>query len=282
MRLLEHVTIHEFGHQYFYGLIATNEAKWPFLDEGINEYATEEALADWVGSGSIVDVAGLGIDITAIAAVVSNRAASNEPVAQPAYDFTTGDDYGTLVYFRTAAVFDTLRRVYGDAAVARALGQYARAQRFRHPGPDALLHAFSDVLGADVAATLRTALFDKGWVDYVAMAMDDHVDAGVHDGWALVLRRGTLAFPVDVELRYADGSSERRVWDGSGESMRFAYAGAASALRSVVVDPDRRVTLDQNYTNDAMTATDAPKGGAPNVLERATYFADLLVQAVGP
>jgi hypothetical protein len=282
VRLLEHVTIHEFGHQYFYGLIASNEEKWPFLDEGINEYATEEALADWVGSGSIVDVAGLHIDITAIAAVVSNRAASNEPVAQPAYDFTTGDDYGTLVYFRTAAVFDTLRRVYGDAAVARALGTYARAQRFRHPGPDALLHAFSDVLGADVAATLRTALFDKGWVDYVAMAMDDHVDGGVHDGWALVLRRGTLSFPVDVELRYADGSSERRVWDGSGDSMRFAYAGAASALRSVVVDPDRRVTLDQNYTNDAMTATDAPKAGAPNALERATYFADLLVQAVGP
>jgi hypothetical protein len=282
VRLLEHVTIHEFGHQYFYGLVATNEVKWPFLDEGVNEYATEESLADWVGSGSIFDVGGLGIDVTAIAAVTSNRAASNEPVAQPAFDFTTGEDYGTLVYFRTAAIFDTVRRVYGDAAVARALGRYARSQRFRHPEPDDLFRAFSEVLGAPVAATMRTALFDKGWVDYVAMAMDDHVDGALHDGWALVLRRGTLSFPVDVELRYADGSVERRFWDGTGDSIRFAYAGAASGLRSVVVDPDRRVTIDQNYTNDAVTAADALKPGAPRVLERAAYLVDLLVQAVGP
>ena len=43
-RLLEAVTIHELGHQWFYGLVATNEHAHPFLDEGLNSYAEVDAM----------------------------------------------------------------------------------------------------------------------------------------------------------------------------------------------------------------------------------------------
>ena len=45
--LPELVTIHEFGHQYFYGLLASHETHWPFLDEGLNSYAEAESMAAW-------------------------------------------------------------------------------------------------------------------------------------------------------------------------------------------------------------------------------------------
>ena len=48
----ELVTVHEFGHQYFYGLIATDEHRWPFLDEGVNSYAEQDTLRAWRGPGS--------------------------------------------------------------------------------------------------------------------------------------------------------------------------------------------------------------------------------------
>src|SRR5207249_7906402 len=44
VRFAENVTIHELGHQWFYGLVATNEHEWPFLDEGVNSYAEAESL----------------------------------------------------------------------------------------------------------------------------------------------------------------------------------------------------------------------------------------------
>jgi len=299
----EIVTMHELGHQWFYGLVGTNELAWPFLDEGINQFAEQESMARWRGEGSFLQMAGLVVSDTTFDAVGSNMSVHNEPVAQPANAFTSGGDYGNLVYARTAAVLESVRRVYGDAAFARALGRYARRYRFQHPGPPELLAIFEEVLGERVAATLRTALFEKGWVDYVvdgAWAQEAKRAAGVFDGpdgkrdkvepgaregggyddSVLVRRRGTLSFPVDVELVMADGTRRREHWDGEGESRRFVWHDKV-ALRAVVVDPDDRVVVDQNLANNR-AAVDGNGGGAPRTLERATYWMQLALQAVSP
>ncbi len=268
----EIVTVHELGHQWFYGLVATNEAAWPFLDEGINQFAETDAMARWKGAGSAASLLGLQVGDDAIQAVAGNKAAQDEPVAQPASAFSTGANYGRLVYSRTAAVLDTLQGVYGDAAVAGALGHYARRFRFQHPGPEELLGVFAETMGPPIAATLRTALFDKGWVDY---AVDD-----VREGSVLVRRRGTLSFPVDVELASEDGSTRRERWDGMGESKVIAWSGTGK-LRSAIVDPDRRVTIDANLENNFGQAPDHGSG-APRTLERVVYWMQLAMQAVSP
>ncbi len=267
----EIVTVHELGHQWFYGLVATNEAAWPFLDEGVNQFAETDAMARWKGAGSAADLWGLKVSDGAIQAVASNRAVQDEPVAQPAAAFSSGANYGRLVYSRTAAILGTLARVYGDDAVLAALGEYARRYRFQHPGPDQFLGVFSETMGPDVAATLRAALFDKGWVDY---AVDEIREHGV-----LVRRRGTLSFPVDVELTFEDGSTRRERWDGRGESKVIA-ASSASAIRAAVIDPDHRVTIDANLENNA-SASDGGHG-APRTMERVPYWMQLAVQLVSP
>jgi len=298
--LPEIVTVHELGHQWFYGLVATNEAAWPVLDEGLNQFAEVDAMARWRGEGSAADVLGLRVSDAAIQAVSSNGAVHDEPVAQPAAAFSSGANYGRLVYSRTAAVLETLARVYGDDAVTGALGLYARRFRFEHPGPDQLIGVFAEVLGDRVAATLRAALFDRGWVDYVvesATSRRGTAAAGVFDesgkretrpsrdetGWegsVLVARRGTLELPVDIELSFEDGSARRERWDGEGSSTRIAWHGA-SALRGAVVDPDDRVMIDMNLENNH-AGVEGRGGGAPLTLERATYWAQLALQAVSP
>ena len=42
-------TVHEFGHQYFQGLFASNENAQPWLDEGMNTYSNVMTLYDWWG-----------------------------------------------------------------------------------------------------------------------------------------------------------------------------------------------------------------------------------------
>ncbi len=268
----EIVTVHELGHQWFYGVVATNEAAWPFLDEGINQFAETDAMRKWRGPGSAADVWGLQIGDGAIQAVSSNKAVQDEPVAQSASAFSSGANYGRLVYSRTAAVLDTLERVYGDDAVAAALGEYTRRFRFQHPGPEQLLGVFEEKMGPHVAAMLRAALFEKGWVDY---AVDELRDSSV-----VVRRRGTLSFPVDVDLAFEDGSTRRERWDGLGDSKVIASSGS-SALRSVVVDPDGRVTIDANLENNFAAASGGGQG-APRTLERGLYWMQLAAQAVSP
>jgi len=298
----EIVTIHELGHQWFYGMVATDELSWPLLDEGINQFAEIDAMAKWRGEGSAVDFAGLRASDAAVQAVGGNMAVDDEPVAQSASAFSNGSSYARLVYARTASVVETLARVYGDASVARALGAYARRYRFQHPEPERLLEAFRDAMGPRVASTLRTALFDKGWVDYavdgvgtqeaqrLAGVFDrdgkrEKVDPGASaeggwDSFVLVRRRGTLSFPVDVELTFADGSTRREHWDGEGEWQRWAWHGA-SALRSAVVDPDDRVLVDMNLGNNVGAVSSAGRW-APRTFERATYWMQLALQAVSP
>jgi hypothetical protein len=293
----EIVTVHELGHQWFYGMVATNEAAWPFLDEGLNQYAEADAMAAWKGPGSAASLFGLRVSDAALQAVASQRGVHDEPVAQPASAFSTGAKYGQLVYARTAAIFETLARVYG---VAPALGEYARRFRFAHPGPEDLLGVVAEKLGADVAATLRTALFDKGWVDYAVDGVwsrraespaglfdrDGHretqtaTDQGHYEGGAIVRRRGTLSFPVDVELVLDDGSTRRVHWNGEEAETRIPWVGPVG-LRAVRVDPDDRVVIDANLENNAAQIS-APSGPAPGVLERLALVAQAALQWAGP
>ncbi len=58
---LESTAIHEFGHQYFYGLLASNEFEEAWLDEGMTSYLESRIMDDAYGSGSELSVAGLEI-----------------------------------------------------------------------------------------------------------------------------------------------------------------------------------------------------------------------------
>ncbi|MDB4941131.1 MAG: Aminopeptidase [Labilithrix sp.] len=303
IRINEITAIHELGHQWFYGLLASHETKWPFLDEGLNSYAEADALATWRGPGNAADVFGLSIGDAEAQSERARHAALDDRIAQPAAGFASGSIYGNLVYSRTLALLETMRRVYGADKMERAIGTYARRYRFRHPVPQDLLDTLREVLGEEPAEVARAALFDKGWVDFAVLGMSSHVTraaAGIFDvagkretvpgdretagsftGWALVSRRGNLKIPVEIELVSEDGSRRRVPWDSATDTIRVPYAGS-SPLRAAVVDPDQRVLLDQDRTNDFMTASGHAGGGAPRMLERATYWTELLGHVVGP
>lgn len=296
----EIVTVHELGHQWFYGLVATNEAAWPFLDEGINQFAETDAMGRWRGDGSALDWMGLRISDAVLQAIDAEPAVHDEPVAQAAASFSTGVNYGRLVYARTAAVLETFARTYGRDAVARALGSYARRYRFEHPGPNELLGVFAEILGKGPAATLRGALFDEGWVDYVVdgvWSRRGQEPAGVFDrngkretlgrrntdtweGGVLLRRRGTMAFPVDIELRDSSGSTQREHWDGQGEWIQIPWHGSVP-LAGAVADPDTRVLVDANLENNRV-ARPGYQQFALLTLERITYWVQLAVLAVSP
>ncbi len=299
---IELVTIHEFGHQYFYGLLASNEVDWPFLDEGMNSYAEQDSMRAWRGEGSFLDYPGLRVSDSALHMAGGNELATKSRVAQPAYTFATGAEYGRLVYSRTAEIFETLRRVYGPELLDRALGRYARRARFRHPVPEDLLGAIAEVLGVDAEENTRAALFDKATVDYEVMSLASHARAspagifddsgkretrtrgtgdGKFEGWALVTRSGDLKFPVDVEMTAEDGTVTRVTWSGKEESVRLPYSGN-SALAYAVVDPDHKVLLDTDTTNNSARSDSAPAGSTNRTLERTTFWGEIITGMLAP
>ncbi len=270
------LTLHELGHQYFYGLVATNEERWPFLDEGMTSYAAYEALDQGWGQASLWAIGWSTGGTDGLLRYLGLPAGHDDIIAQPADSFVSWRSYGLLVYARTALVMRTLDRAYEPGAAKRALGRYARRYRFDHPGPSQLLGAVRDTVGDDAARELGTALFDRGWVDY---AMTDARCDDARKCSIVVTRRGNLTFPVDIDVTASNGTVHRIHWDGRGRQVALPVADVQD-ISSVVIDPERRILLDEDLANNTLRVRGAPR--AWRVWDRAAYALALAAYAVAP
>ncbi len=283
-RAVESVTLHELAHQWFYGLLASNEHQSPVLDEGVTSYVEGRLLREAYGAGSAVAWPGLAISMDALRRAHAAAHVHDDVVTQPAPAFSDFSSIGALVYSKAAVTLDTLGRTHGEAALDRALGRYAREQRFAHPRFADLSSAVAREVGAGAAAQLAVALGERGWVNFVAEeprcapappppAAEPGLDADepLTRCRALVRRHGTLRFPVEIELTYADGHRERARWDGEGPWHAIERSGATE-LVAVRVDPERRIPLDTQRLDDA--ATTRPRAPSRS-LERLAYLGAL-------
>jgi len=295
------VTVHELGHQWFYGLLASDEHSEPFLDEGFNSYAEAEALEAHHGSGSVFGAFGLSVSSTALNRLFSAARGGDEKIDQAAADFATFRSLGAIVYSRTAIVLATLARVYGSERVNHALGVYTRKFRFQHPTRADFLGVMQGELDSRAVTALTLAFSERASVDYLVREISNapiSAAAGVFDGprgreqkkpeaphqaaeyagRAVVYRHGALQLPVDIELGFEDGTKQIRHWDGSGFTFNVDNVGP-SRLVSVNVDPELRILLDDDRTNNWLSIQG---DSTPRLRERALYGAQLFLGALGP
>ena len=141
----EGVTVHEAGHQFFYGLLASNEFEEAWLDEGFNTYMTDRVMNATYGPNHVdLGVFGLhfplGIDIHY--PVDTNRryfeVADWDVLASEGWKFRNRRSYGSQIYSKTALTMATLERLLGTPAMDKALRLYADRWRFRHPDDEGL------------------------------------------------------------------------------------------------------------------------------------------------
>ena len=111
IRLLEMVTIHEFGHGYWYGIVGSNEFEEAWLDEGINSYSGIKAMTEYYGAGeSLVNIAGFRIGDLAyhrLSVIASGRF---DPIVKKSWDFISGSSYSLNVYSKAGLMMLTLRK----------------------------------------------------------------------------------------------------------------------------------------------------------------------------
>jgi hypothetical protein len=177
--LMDFVNIHEFGHGYFYGLLASNEFEEPILDEGMNEYWDERMLRD---RGQSVDLGSswmkrLGIvpsmsafDLERLGAGLKNPP---DPLGENAWDRLSSSSYGT-VYSRTATAMHDLEERLGTPVMERAMKEYYKRWRFRHPSSADLRATLIDVSGnaRDVNAIFDQYVYGTAHIDDSVSSID--------------------------------------------------------------------------------------------------------------
>jgi aminopeptidase N len=245
----EGVVVHEFGHQYFQGMVASNEFEEPWLDEGMTTYISGLVMDEMFGpERSVFAIAGLyGGELDQLRAGLDRRRGA-EMIRQPAW--TYDDGYAFNVYFRPALTLRTLGALVGDRTLARIMRTYAERWRFGHPTSDDFYQVASEVAGRDLTPFFRQTVESPAVVDYSVSSVETEPGRTV----VAVQRLGDLQAPVDVAFKFAGRTIERRRWDGVAHTARFTF-GYPTRLEWVDVDPDRTIALDVSWLNNGRRQT---------------------------
>jgi hypothetical protein len=151
--LIDFVVIHEFGHGYFYGLLASNEFEEPLLDEGMNEYwdirmlrARHQAMhaSTPLSKRLGINPSMSGFEFERLGGALDDH--PSDPIGANAWDRLSERSYGQ-VYERTATVMHDLEERLGHDTVARAFKLYYARWHFRHPSTADLREALVEASG---------------------------------------------------------------------------------------------------------------------------------------
>lgn len=264
---LDLVTIHEVGHSYFYGILASNEVEEPLLDEGLNEYWNQRMLRD-TGRKTYRGpplLATLGIapgfesfDVERHDAAPGEAA---DPLGQNAHMRPKGIG---PVYVRGATMLRDLEQRIGKEATERAFKEYYRRWKFRHPSTADLRETLAEVSGqrAAVHAAFAQQVYGTASVDDRIARLSSEPEAGGKPGaWrtSVTLQRRGAAVAQSLLVKFADGSSETVLWDDQKKTRTFSWVKPVRAL-SAELDPTRQHYLDASKLDDSRTL--APDGSA--------------------
>jgi hypothetical protein len=238
------VLMHEFGHQWFPMTVGSDERRYPWMDEGFNtfiDYGAAEGYFTGTAYGDTVRRE-LLTDFQVSAKPGEEQPLITKPVEQR--------DLAWGAYQKPALMLTVLRdQVLGRETFERAMREYVRRWRFKHPQPADFFRTIANVSGRDLD------WFWREWI-YTTARLDQAIDSvhavGNDSTYIYLSNRGQMVLPLTLALRYADGSSETRtlpieMWNlGDRFMARFA---TPKTVVGVVIDPSAALP-DVNRVNN--------------------------------
>ena len=186
--LLDEVITHEVGHNWFYGMLGSNERKHAWMDEGINSFDelryVETKYPDRKLIGRFADnTVGKILDMKSYKQKVQYEisylfsAAKNEdqPIELPAYDYTEMN-YGGVVYSKTAIVFDYLMASIGEKEMDKAMQSYFDQWHFKHPQPSDFRKVMEQSTGKDLSWFFDDLINSTKKLDYKIKSCNKKAD----------------------------------------------------------------------------------------------------------
>lgn len=285
----EGVTVHEAGHQFWYGMVGNNEFEHAWLDEGLNTFSTERAMEATFGEPSLVRRFFRGYFPVMVRDIRLHRmttengldayrpAARSDVQAKPSFRYypATG---GALSYNKTALWLSMMEKSLGWDTLQKILSTFFQRWKFRHPTPDDFFAVAREVSGADLDRFFDEVYYKAAVFDYAVESVSSEEvrlrgytdekgepvlarDGGEGDkrfrSRVLVRRLQDGSLPVEVLLKFENGEEIRELWDGL-ELWKIYEVERPARLAYAVVDPERKILLDIDYTNNSRLVNPRP------------------------
>ena len=275
----EGVTVHEFGHQFWYGLVANNEFEEAWLDEGFNTYSTARTLdAGWPPFKAVNYYLGgipyvfddLALSRFATGNLQVRAQGTNDVMARRGWEYY--QSYGLNSYTKPALTLGMLERIVGEPLMYKIMRTYHHRYRFKHPTSKDFIAVVNEVMGQNMQWFFDNTWYSSELFDYSIDAITNRVipepagqftgvdgrvleakserDNARYECTVIVKRVGSAVAPLDVLVTFEDGKQKRESWDGQYRWKAFTYK-SDSPVVSAVADPENKIVLDVNYTNNS-------------------------------
>ena len=187
---------HELAHTWFQQILANNESKHPWMDEGFTSYisglASNKILRG--GEGRPTGGRSYGGYFYVVRAGIEQALTTHSD----RYDVNTA--YSVASYTKGSMFLAQLNYVIGEENVKKTLKKYYNDFSFKHPTPNDIKRTAEKVSGLHLDWYLNEWAQTTNTIDYAI----DNVE-----GKKITLKRvGKMPMPIDVTVTYADGSTE--------------------------------------------------------------------------
>lgn len=257
--------IHEVGHNWFYGILGSNERKHPWMDEGMNSYIENRISADANESGGMFSSllnaphrTRFGLEDFNANALnyslykIGNSRGSDQPIELPSEHYTK-NNYGGIVYMKTPVAFNYLEAYLGRERFDKAMHAYFEKWKFAHPYPEDVQATFEEVSGEKL-----------DWFFKDLFRSTDPVDIGIKkvektiDGYRVTLKNeGKFAAPAPVAVISETGEITKTQWSKpfTGEET-LTFIGPADRFE---LDPTYLLPETDRRDNQVKTSGLLPK-----------------------
>ncbi len=297
LRMPEMVTIHEFGHNYWYGMIGSNEFEEAWLDEGFNTYSEIKAMAEYYGDeASLIHLGRIKISDFAFQRFQLAASGNLDPVLKNSWDYFNGGSYSLNSYGKGAFVLLMLENVLGEDVMSRVMKTYFERWRFKHPKTGDFIAVAEEISGRDLDWFFGPLLNSTGKLDYgigglrcreipvrrgffgepaEGLAAAAAEEEKVFRSAVSVVRRGEIVFPQRIKVVFENGEEIIESWEGRERWKRFVYR-LPSRVVSAQIDPENKVVLDGNLLNNSRTIKENKAPGFKYGLGLMFTFQELL------
>ena len=250
------VTAHELAHTWFQFLLATNEAKHPWMDEGFTTYISNKAVNEILKQGKENPNSGSYQHYNYI--INKNI---EEPLTTHADRYHTNGAYSMGSYSKGCLFLSQLEYIIGKKNVQKSLKKYFDDFAFKHPTPNDIKRTAEKVSGIHLDWYLNEWTQTTHTIDY-----------GIKEiiGKQITLERiGQMPMPIDIEVTYTDDSKEMfniplRMMRGQKptdatviEDWTFAHPtytfSTSRNVKSVKIDPSK-LMADIDLSNNILNA----------------------------
>ncbi len=245
-RVFELVLVHEIGHQWFYGILGSNEIDEAWLDEGFTTYSEIRYLEDKYGENSSLIKLPFLPPISRryyhqVIYYVTQTNRIEKPILTPAYKFVDVPlAYLNSAYSKSALFLINLEGILGRDLFDIILKKYVNDYKFKHPKTEDFINVCENVSGKNLKSLFHSFLNSTDFSDWAVKKVTRNTIE--------IENRGHILTPVDVFVRTNSGTQLFRV-DTREKIHTIVLPKSSGKVKKVIIDP-YGYALEPNHWNN--------------------------------